>query len=687
MGREKLLIVDDSEMNRSILADILGNTYDIIEAEDGVQAIVTLQKMNKSIDLVLLDIVMPNMDGFDVLEAMNENRLIDDVPVIMVSAEREAAQLERAYDLGVTDFIMRPFDAVIIRRRVENTLLLYAKQKRLIAMVEEQVAEKEKYSSTMIDILSHIVEVRNGESGLHVLRVRMITDFLLKDLKQRTDKYDFSDESIRLIRNASALHDIGKIAIDEAILNKPGKLTDEEYGVMKKHTLIGARMLQGESIEQNNPLVKTAYDICRWHHERYDGKGYPDGLKGDNIPLSAQVVALADVYDALVSPRVYKKPYTHEEAVQMILNGECGAFNPLLMNTLKESSDALKARLEGDLASDMDRIEIKDLADAVMNSKTSGVSERTLRQLAHERMKNSFFSAMTEEIQFEYTISSHVLTFSSWGAKKLGVSEIIMDVNGDARIQQVIGGINWREMLRMMNQTTPEKPEITFECKINCNGEYRWHRVKIRSMWSDDDKPKREGALGKAVDIHDTRLKMEALRKRAARDGLTGLLNLENSKIQIENLLENNRSTDYMMAIIDVDFFKLANDTYGHQFGNQVLQHIAEVLNKGLRGGDISSRIGGDEFLLFMECGNAPEHGIRRIFTMLSEAYEDYTVSISMGVAKSADVGMSYEEMFQAADKALYYAKENGRHQYCFYVEAMRDMFSQIPDRTDFEIL
>lgn len=512
MKKEKILIVDDSEMNRSILADMLGDNYEIIEAEDGVQAVVILQKMHMCIDLILLDVVMPKMDGFGVLTAMNQNHWIDDIPVIMVSAETESSQAERAYELGATDFITRPFDPFIVLRRVVNTLLLYAKQKQLMGMVEEQLREKEKASRTMIDILSHIVEVRNGESGLHVLHVRVITDFLLRRLKWRSE-YALTDEYITLVGNAAALHDIGKIAINESILNKPGKLTDDEFKIMQTHTLIGAGMLEGEFLQQENPLVKVAYEICRWHHERYDGKGYPDGLKGDEIPISAQVVALADVYDALTSARAYKVPYDHDDAVQMILDGACGSFNPVLLDCLKENSGDLRTALEQNATAELNLRESKEFTESVHSSKDRGVSERTRYLQYYERTKNTFFSMTSEEeIQFEYTMSSHILTLSSWGAKKLGVNEAVLDASCDERVQEVIGGIDWGEVVRFLGRATPEHSEFNFVCKVNCEGEFRWHRVVVRAVWTADDPPKCDGALGKVIDIHETYLETEDLK-------------------------------------------------------------------------------------------------------------------------------------------------------------------------------
>lgn len=284
---QKILIVDDSEMNREILSEMLGGEYEIIEAENGEQAVAVLQKSSAEISLVLLDVVMPVMDGYEVLRMMNINHWIDDVPVIMISAERGTAVVDRAYELGVTDFISRPFDALIVRRRVVNTILLYAKQKKLEELVTEQIYEKEKTSRLMVAILSHIVEFRNGESGLHVLHVQNYTEIMLKHLLQITDKYDISSDDIALITNAAALHDIGKISISDEILNKPGRLTKEEFEIMKTHSAVGASMLEALPLYQNEPLIKFAYEICRWHHERYNGGGYPDGLTGEEIPISA----------------------------------------------------------------------------------------------------------------------------------------------------------------------------------------------------------------------------------------------------------------------------------------------------------------------------------------------------------------------------------------------------------------
>lgn len=380
----KILIVDDSEMNREILSSILGDEFDILEAADGKECISVIRKYGRDIALVLLDIVMPEMDGFEVLEFMNKHEWIDDVPVIMISSEDSAASVKKAYEMGVSDYINRPFDVEVVHRRVFNTIKLYAKQRRLIALITNQVYEKEKNNRILIEILSQILEFRNGESGRHVLNVNIITGILLEQLAQITDKYNISWSDRLIITTAASLHDIGKIGIDEKILNKAGRLTPQEIEKMKEHTVIGASILENMELFKDEELVKTAYQICRWHHERYDGRGYPDGLKGEEIPVSAQVVALADVYDALVSRRVYKKSYSHEEAMKMILGGECGAFNPILLQCLTEAQDKIK--------------------ESIVIKEENGISCRrnVMKELRkYEDTKEHLMESITQDIQKE----------------------------------------------------------------------------------------------------------------------------------------------------------------------------------------------------------------------------------------------------------------------------------------------
>ena len=345
-NKSQILLVDDSKMNRIMLKEILGGDYSILEAENGQECLEKMQAEAGNIALVLLDINMPVMDGFEVLKAMNANHTIEDTPVIMISSEDSDAAIRRSYELGASDYVNRPFDARIVYRRVTNTIKLYAKQRRLVQMVSDQIRARENNTDTLVGVLSHIVEFRNGESGAHVRHIRIITEMLLHRLLEISSNYSITAEQQDLIPLASALHDIGKIGIDEKVLNKPGKLTPEEFKVIQTHSMLGAKMLHDLDQFAEQPLLQTAYEIARWHHERWDGRGYPDGLKGDEIPISAQLVSLADVYDALTSERCYKKAFSHEKAVQMILNGECGAFNPLLLQCLTDIQADLKEELK-----------------------------------------------------------------------------------------------------------------------------------------------------------------------------------------------------------------------------------------------------------------------------------------------------------------------------------------------------
>ena len=330
--KSSILIVDDSELNRAILSEILSPDYNIIEKENGEEALAFLKNNYQNLSAVLLDIIMPKVNGWDVLLHMKNMNWIENLPVIIISSESSTEMIRTAYNLGATDFINRPFDSEIVKRRVYNTIFLYARQRKLEKIVAEQMHENEKTKNTMIQILSHVVESRNAESGQHVNHISFLTKMFLNQLNVRTSEYHFTNDEISSISQAAALHDIGKIAIPDYIINKQGKLTDEEYALMKKHTIFGAEMIEKMPEYEKDPFLKIVHDICRHHHERFDGNGYPDGLVGNEIPLAAQIVSIADVYDALTSQRCYKPAFSHDKAVKMILNGECGVFNPLLLD-------------------------------------------------------------------------------------------------------------------------------------------------------------------------------------------------------------------------------------------------------------------------------------------------------------------------------------------------------------------
>ena len=497
--KQKILIVDDSEINRAMLKEILGEGYEYLEAENGLRAIEILRRRT-DIALVLLDLIMPEMDGFDVLRVMQCYAWQEEIPVIVISAAEDTRSVERAYDMGVADYIRRPFERVMVLRRVKNALMLYAKQKRLTRLVTDQVYEKEHNGVLMISILSHVVEFRNSESGQHVLHIRTLTGLLLHQLVQKTDRYQLDESDISLISTASALHDIGKIMIPEEILNKPGRLTEEEYATIKTHTTEGARILKGLAIGQDEPLVKVAHAICRWHHERWDGGGYPDRLKGDEIPIAAQVVALADVYDALTSERCYKQSYSHEKAVDMILHGECGSFNPLLMECLKESSELLRTELQRSEYDRGFRHETRRLSEEILHREALPREDRAQRLLDLERERTAFYAEQRGGIQFDYDILSGSVTVVNRYEDPVNRTQKLDFDKGMGLT--FLSGKDRRKLLDAIADATPEEPDAAFSVLIAVDQEYRLHRLVMHTMWSRAGVRHCVSVVGQITDDH-----------------------------------------------------------------------------------------------------------------------------------------------------------------------------------------
>lgn len=497
--KQKILIVDDSEINRAMLKEILGEGYEYLEAENGLRAIEILRRRT-DIALVLLDLIMPEMNGFDVLRVMQCYAWQEEIPAIVISAAEDTRSVERAYDMGVADYIRRPFERVMVLRRVKNALMLYAKQKRLTRLVTDQVYEKEHNGVLMISILSHVVEFRNSESGQHVLHIRTLTDLLLHQLVQKTDRYQLDESDISLISTASALHDIGKIMIPEEILNKPGRLTEEEYATIKTHTTEGARILKGLAIGQDEPLVKVAHAICRWHHERWDGGGYPDRLKGDEIPIAAQVVALADVYDALTSERCYKQSYSHEKAVDMILHGECGSFNPLLMECLKESSELLRTELQRSEYDRGFRHETRRLSEEILHREALPREDRAQRLLDLERERTAFYAEQRGGIQFDYDILSGSVTVVNRYEDPVNRTQKLDFDKGMGLT--FLSGKDRRKLLDAIADATPEEPDAAFSVLIAVDQEYRLHRLVMHTMWSRAGVRHCVSVVGQITDDH-----------------------------------------------------------------------------------------------------------------------------------------------------------------------------------------
>ena len=487
--RQKILIVDDSELNRNILKEILGETYSYLEAENGNQAIQMIGE-NIGIDLMLLDINMPQMNGFEVLGIMKRSQCMEETPVIMISSEDDVDIMHKAYELGITDYITRPFDSVIVKKRVQNTLGLYANQKHLINVVYDQVYEKEENNNIMIRILSNVLGSRNSESREHILHIKTATEMMLRKLVKVTDAYPLTEADISLITTASSLHDIGKICIPEGILNKPGRFTDEEFKIMKTHSELGAAIIEDMDFPQDNPLVHTAWEICRWHHERWDGKGYPDGLKGEEIPICAQVVSIVDVYDALTSERCYKKAFDHDTAIQMILDGQCGQFNPILLKCLKELSIQFSKMLDKEMNENSYYHEVQRLSNEILSD----------RSLPNQNYSQSVVKVMQEKIDFfksnsgmnsiDYNAISGQLTIQN------GKQQILCQRNHPNFDLFKEFGVNEEDAQRiqvLLHQTTVQNKEISARIKATVENNSQMYKLKLHTLWSP---LKKDGYIG-----------------------------------------------------------------------------------------------------------------------------------------------------------------------------------------------
>ena len=489
---QKILIVDDAKFNRDILKEFLGETYDYLEAENGNQAVQIMEE-NPGIDLMLLDINMPQMDGFEVLKWMKLSQCIEETPVIMISSEEAVETMRKAYEMGITDYITRPFDSVIVKKRVQNTLGLYANQKRLINVVVDQVYEKEENNNIMIRILSNVLGSRNSESSEHILHIRTATKMMLRQLLKTTDAYHLTETDIAIITTASSLHDIGKIRIPEEILNKPGRLTDEEFKIMKTHSEIGASMIRDMHFLQNHPLVHTAWEICRWHHERWDGNGYPDGLKGEEIPISAQMVSIADVYDALTSERCYKKAFDHDTAIKMILDGQCGQFNPVLLKCLKELSLQFSKMYTNETDDNKHYHAIQKLSNEILSDKflPNQIYSQSLVKVMQEKI--DFFKSNSGTNSIDYNVVSGQLTILN------GKQQVLCQRNNPKfDLFKEFGVIeeDVQYIRVLLHQTSVKNKEISVQIKATVENKSQMYKLKLHTLWSPMKKDVCIGIIG-----------------------------------------------------------------------------------------------------------------------------------------------------------------------------------------------
>lgn len=688
--REKILVVDDAEINRAILDELFYREYDILEAENGLEAIKQVESVNGELAALLLDIVMPEMDGFGVLKYLSEKQLTQQIPVFLITAETSSEIAMQGYEGGVVDVITKPIvSPALVRKRVNNAIELFRSRRNLSALVEkhvktikEQSEQLKRTNVSIIDMLSSVIEFRSGESGQHVRRIRHATQILLTRMQKTVPQYQITDEEIEFISNAAAMHDIGKISVPDYILNKPGRLTKEEFEQMKKHTIYGCGILEMISFFKGEAIFRYSYDICRHHHERWDGKGYPDGLQGDEISIGAQVVSIADVYDALVSERVYKKAFPREKAKEMIVNGECGCFNPLLVEEFLKIEPELYETMykENEAIDEKDeRIEWMRKAPEENESK---LTERTIQLLEMERKKYQILSEMSGELLFDFRRQTDVVDLNERFVNVFGGNLQIVHAADFFQHCDWMAAKDKKRLLSDLSKMTRENSRYEGEFLLkNRHGELEWFNLIFHGLWgaSEDECA---GYIGKMTSIHD--LKEEAIQwqKRAMHDYLTGLFNRQAMEAKVHELLTLPDPESFTLFFIDVDNFKLVNDTKGHLMGDLLLKDISAQLQRMLRSTDMVARLGGDEFAILLQ-GMEDEEIIKRKAQdicnyFVGEKLKKYgdNISCSIGISRYPQNGEDYKLLLDKADKALYMAKNHGKSQYIFYNESQMENIS-----------
>lgn len=554
-GRKRILIADDSELNRAVLIDYLEADYDLVETADGAETIEMLRRHHREIDLVLLDIVMPEADGFDVLAEMERSKWLADTPVIMITGDPTNAHMERAFRLGASDYISRPFLPSVLSRRIQNTLTLHARKKQVIEQVSRQLRRKEWSNGLTASILSCAVEFRCGESGTHMHHVGRLTGMLLNRLMEKSDQYRFTGDEVGTISLAAGLHDIGKLLVPEELLNKPSALTEEELAVVRRHAVLGSTLIGDLPIDQDEPLIRYARDICRWHHERWDGRGYPDGLRGTEIPLVVRVASVADAYDTLVSKHGCKPAFSHERAMEMIADGECGRFDPLVLECLTDLSDTLKEETAKTALLDREQSAVHELVDEFYRYQGAS-GAREVQQLEDERSKRRIINDMSDELWFEYTAKPPALTLSNSAAAALGLPELIEDPEHNRPFLAAVGEDFLQELHRRMESASTDENYLEMEVQLTLNGALHWCHLTVVMIWAAQELGHRSAMMGRIKDINGHYLQLKEMEDSGETSAMTPLLGgtddvLRVTKEQIIGLLNGYKRLFDVVRLVD----------------------------------------------------------------------------------------------------------------------------------------
>lgn len=678
MGTElpALLIVDDIAHNRAILREIFRDQFAALEAENAPDALKLIEKNRAHIALILIALDLPGVDGFQLLREMHAHGFLPGMPVLMIASGISPEKAAAAIRLGVSDFVEQPFNAEIVRRRAQRLVDSERHRASVEDLVESRTQEIRRANRYAIEALSTIVEFRSGETAQHTRRISMVTRLLCQALAQHYMEFGLTETVIDDIVCASALHDVGMIAVPESILSKPGRLSNEEFEIMKRHTIYGEQVIERISATGGERFFAYCRDICLCHHERWDGNGYPRGIAGDAIPLWAQIVALADVYEALTSERVYKPPFTHDQALEMIRDGDCGAFNPILLSTLDLIKDRVRSAIT-ELAYDGDFMPGEPSYDSLEH-----LPSRTLKLLEHEREQYKTYASLSGEVLIDYDRENDTLSFSGRFSDHFDGETTIRNAmsSGGALNRYLYPGD--RETLdAAITNASRANPTLKMDVRLlTKRGWYEWYEAVIRTLWTGEGDGTFVRALGKLTNIDQAVRETCRLREQATRDILTGLLNRVETERCIKQRLLESEDVGSALLYIDIDDFKEFNDTRGHGFGDDILRKMGQVIRANIRETDIAGRIGGDEFIVYLDRVRSEEAiigNVERLISVIRQGFsirsENAPVSVSVGIARFPLDGSRYEALLEKADQAMYAAKYGGKGSYAFFSPSLTE--------------
>ncbi len=691
MEKEKILIVDEYEINRAILSELFSREYDILEAGNGQDAVSLLSQPN--ICLIFLDARLPTMDTRSLLRMIRTQKKLAQIPVLLMvnSTDDEKVRLMLP---DVADVIYRPFHPGIIRRRVSRILEMQRLEQNTDQIAQAQLTYqlqwlkgRELSDYMIIDVLSTVLEFRMHDAGGHVQRIRLLTCLLLEQVKERWPQYHLTDEIIRQVGLAAMMHDVGKIAVPDKILEKPGPLNVEEYEQAKQHTTAGTHLLKDIGFFNDLPGRSYYYDVCRWHHERWDGSGYPDGLTGEETPIWAQAVGLADCYDTLVNRRVYKPAYSHQEAVQMILRGDCGCFNPVLLDIFQDMEQQFyRVILENGLLPDTEFSETdsqKGSSSAPYRSNPvvyeKILNERVNRLLRQEQLKYQKLADLSQDITFIWDRDSNLLRFSSEFSRIFGMDSVFSDASSLLKPNRLLPERDRLQLNEMIASLPPRTPQLQFQVQlIHADQKPRWYAVYIRFFWDETGYSQTycTSFIGKLTCIDERKQQTLQWKQEATFDYLTGLYRRSGLDMELQQLTA--QSEQFALLYMDVDHFKQINDQRGHLFGDKFLKAFADILRSNLRSTDLIARIGGDEFVAVLK--SLPNVSIAfRKAAQLAAAFQQIpdidgktgAFSGSIGIAFYPEDGMTADQLIRRADRALYRCKNDPQVAYVRYTPDM----------------